>query len=244
MPARREWRRWRVLGAAILVAGTAAACTTPALEEGPVSSISPTLLGASPTDPLAPAVRAMVDDLIEHVQATRDDLAELGNREPLDEMRAAAATAARRLSADDRFGSGAEPAGRPLLPGPVSTREEVVDYNDLLTDALTAAREVGGDRLLGVLSDPIAGDLGAWQRDPEGVYDAVESKIADADRQDIDEMPATIATLDGQALRALAWAELAARAGSPDEALTLVQRAIAHLDIVIDSLEPLADPEA
>jgi hypothetical protein len=228
--------------AAVLV--IASGCTTPSFEAGPVSSASPTLLGASPTDPLAPVVRGVIDALVEHVRSTRDGLAELATNASLDEVRDAAATASRRLTADERFGTGAEPDERPLLPGPVSSREEVVDYNDLFTDALTAAREVGGDRLLGVLSDPIAGDLGAWQRDPDGVYETVEGTITDAEGQDLAGMATTVAALDGQALRALAWAELATKAGAAEAALTLARRAVAHLDIVLGSLESLADPGA
>jgi hypothetical protein len=57
-------------------------------------------------------------------------------------------------------------------------------------------------------------------------------------------MATTVAALDGQALRALAWTELAAAADTAEAALTLAGRVVAHLDIVIGSLESLADPPA
>ncbi|MDX1511324.1 MAG: hypothetical protein R3249_08255 [Nitriliruptorales bacterium] len=207
--------------------------------EGPEPTTSPSLLGASPADPAAPAVVESVGELRQHVDQTIAALADVA-ADDLSQQRAVAARASRALTANDAFGIGAEPHGRPLLPGPATDREEVIDWNDLLTDALRAGREVGGDQLLAVLSDPIAGDLGAWQRDPAGVYEAVQQVIHQA-TPDLEETEDLVATLDGQALRALAWTELASDAGSVEEAAALIERAIAHLSIVADALRALAD---
>lgn len=166
-------------------------------------------------------------------------LAELPSND-VEALRAAAAEASRALTAHDAFGFEAPAHARPLLPGPAVARDEVIDWNDLFTDALRAGREVGGDGLLAVLSDPVAGDLGAWQRDPAGVYD----EVTDVINQATDDLAATeglVATLDGQALRALAWTELGGAARTAAQAVAFIERAIAHLVIIEDALKGLAE---
>ena len=228
---------WRAALLVAIVIG--AACETPSLVEGPAPVASPSLLGASPLDPAAPAVVESVTELRLHVAETISALSAADDSD-LDGQRRAAASASRALTANDAFGAGADAHARPLLPGPAVDREEVIDWNDLLTDALRAGREVGGDQLLAVLSDPIAGDLGAWQRDPAGVYEAVEDVVREASG-DLAQTEQLVATLDGQALRALAWTELASDASSSEEAAALIERAIAHLSIVADALQALAN---
>ena len=222
------------------VALLGASCQIPSFEEGPQPTTSPSRLGASPVDPAAPAVVETVEELRRHVQGVIDALAAAIDSADVGEQRAAAAAGSRALTADEAFGVGAEPVPRPFLPGPAVAREEVIDWNDLFTDALRAGREVGGDRLLAVLSDPIAGDLGAWQRDPAGVYDAVAEVLDDAttDLEATEQLVA--ARLDGQALRALAWTELASTASSNVQATALLERAIAHLSIIREALDTVA----
>jgi hypothetical protein len=81
------------------------------------------------------------------------------------------------------------------------------------TPALSAARQAGGslgDQVVGVLRDPVAGDLGTWERDPPGMIAQAEA-VADPDTP-LEELDDAVLVLGGDALRALTWALLAAEA--------------------------------
>lgn len=124
----------------------------------------------------------------------------------------------------------------PLLPGPDSSREETVAYGDLLTGLLAAARSVGGagEPVQRLLADPLAGDLGAWQRGPG---DQLAQVAAAADAPDLDAAEPAVLALQGEALRALAWTLLGVR--EPTLAPGAAGRALAHLAVVEVALDDL-----
>lgn len=124
----------------------------------------------------------------------------------------------------------------PLLPGPEASREETVAYGDLLTTLLGAARSAGsvGEPVQRLLADPLAGDLGAWQRAPGDQL----AQVADAaDAADLDAAGPAVLALEGEALRALAWTLLGVR--DADLAAGAAERALAHLAVVEAALDDL-----
>lgn len=167
--------------------------------------------------------------------------------------RAAAEATVHALTADPRLATDLDgdgttvPAPTPLLPGPDASRTETVDYGDALSSAIPAARVTGdrGAALLAVLQDPIAGDLGVWQRDPAGPLDAAREAATAAAAQlgagDAEAADRTVAALDGDALRALAWA-LVAASEPLDRTTTQAagDRAAAHLAVCTTALAVLA----
>lgn len=184
---------------------------------------------ASP-DPAEEHLVAQVKDLRETVVTARALLEEAAGGEDGAEAAVAALTADERLTETSTDVA-------PLFPGPLSSREETIDYGDALTRTLTAARESGGElgvRISQVLSDPIAGDLGIWARDAEGLLDAVDEA---ARSSSVAEAEAAVLALPGEGTRALAYALLAARAEGDADRRAYAERAIAHLDIVLRAID-------
>lgn len=185
------------------------------------------------------------DDLVVQVRALRETIVAamvlLADARAGDDAAADAAVGA--LTADERLTTTSagvappSPGVAPLFPGPRTSREETIDYGDTLTRTLTAARGAGGplgERISQVLSDPIAGDLGIWQRDAEGLLDAVD---AAARSTTVEEAEAAVLDLPGEGTRALAYALLAARAEDAGARRAYAERASAHLDIVLRAID-------
>lgn len=218
---------------AFAVAVTACSADGPADDR---TESSPTPQGAPSPDPRADALVGEVRDLRETVATARQLLIEAADGDP-----GAATDAVAALTADDRIADGSVDVA-PLFPGPLSSREETIDYGDALTRTLTAARESGGElgvRISQVLSDPIAGDLGIWQRDAEGLLDAVDEA---ARSSSVAEAEVAVLELPGEGTRALAYALLAARAEDDADVRAYAERAIAHLDVVLRAIDDaLAD---
>jgi len=196
---------------------------------------SPTPTAASPE---RAALAAGVAQLRATVAATREALeaAQGGDTDAL-------ATALGLLVAEPTgvVGEGVEVANPgedtpPLLPGPDSSREETVAYGDLLTTLLGASRSAGGagEPVQRLLADPLAGDLGAWQRAPG---DQLALVVDAADAPDLDAAEPDVLALQGEALRALAWTVM----GAQDATLApeAAGRALAHLTVVEVALDDL-----
>lgn len=222
----------RRLTVTVLVACSLAvtACSTDA-PSGEQAQSSPVPQGTASPDPREDTLVVEVRSLRQTVATARDLLedAAAGDDE-------AAADAVAALTADDRLTDGSTDVA-PLFPGPLSSRAETIDYGDALTRTLTAARESGsglGVRISQVLADPVAGDLGIWQRDAEGMLAAVEdaasaTSVAEAEEQ--------VLELPGEGTRALAFAVLASRAGTAVDVAAYAERAIAHLDVVLRAVD-------
>lgn len=125
----------------------------------------------------------------------------------------------------------------PILPGPLTSREESFEYGDLLTLMLGAARGAGsvGEPALRFLADPLAGDLGAWQRAPDDQLDAI-ARAGTAPDLAATEM--AVLDLAGEAPRALAWVVHGLTV--PADAEDAAGRALAHLAIIELTLDQLA----
>ena len=140
---------------------------------------------------------------------------------------------------EDGESSTAAPSGDgpvAILPGPLTSREESIQYGDLLTRTLAAARGAGsaGEPALRFLADPLAGDLGAWQRAPADQLDAI-ARAGTA--PDLAATESAILDLDGEAPRALAWVVHGLTV--PADAEDAAGRALAHLAIIDLALDQL-----
>ncbi len=128
-----------------------------------------------------------------------------------------------------------------LLPSQTLDRSESAASPDLLSATMTLASDVGGDigrDIAGVLRDPIAGDLGAWQRDPAGMVALAER--AATSTTDLTTLETTIRELEGEGTRALAWtfvAEEAVAANDLELARGAAERALAHVQIMLLAVE-------
>lgn len=228
-------RRIPLLLLATLLAGTTA-CSDDGPAATPTSTPTVQTPGGSSPDPLEDELLARVRDLRQTVVTARDLLAGATTVDGEEAEEAVAAlTAADHLT--DRSAGVA-----PLFPGPLTSRQETIDYGDTLTSTLSAARAAGGPlgvRISQVLADPVAGDLGIWQRDPQGLLDAVDEA---ARATSVAEAEEAVMELPGEGTRALAFALLASRARTDADVRAYAERAIAHLDVVLRAVDDaLAD---
>lgn len=241
----------------VLVAG----CTgEPAPEPTPSPSLATSPLPAA--DPDREALEAMVAELRTTVTALRTEL-EAAAAGDVEALRGAAEllvadVGAVTTGAPDRSGGGsfsdstgtgpdgagasASPAAvdregpAPVLPGPLASRAESIQYGDLLTRTLAAARGAGarGESVLRFLADPLAGDLGSWQRSPADQLAAIARAGTAAD---LAATESAVLDLGGEAPRALAWVVHGLTV--PADASDAAGRALAHLAIIELSLEQL-----
>lgn len=227
--------------AALAVGLLASGCTLEeaAPDQAATTAATTPARGAEAPDPRAEALAPEVSALRASVGEARDALrtAMAGGADAAD----AAELAVALLTADDELAPARDdlPA-EPLFPGRATARGDGVDYGDSFTEALTVARAAGaaGGPLVDLLRDPLAGDLGAWQRGADGILDAVD----DAARAtgDLDAAEAAVAELPGEGTKALAWAVLADRADDQDDRAAFAERGLAHLDLIIAAIDELA----
>lgn len=234
-------RRPRVL-LAVALAVTVSACT---LEEATPTAVetttsAPTALGEDPPDPRVEALAEALTQLRESVRAAREALVAAG--EGGGDAAGAAETAVALLVADEPLAEGAAPRSpAPLFPGGSTSREETIDYGDAFTTTLTQARAAGpaGADVVALLRDPLAGDVGTWQRDGEGMLDLI--RTAARRTSDLDEAEARVAELPGEGAKALAWALLADSARDDELRAAFAERGVAHLDLVLAAIAELDD---
>lgn len=231
----------RVLLGALLVA----ACDLTAAPSGaPSPTATATALGSEPPDPHAAALGAALEDLRASVAAARDALLATTTSTGSD-GEDAAGLAVSLLVADGELAEDEDVLDpRPLFPGGETSRLETIDYGDAFTQALSAARAAGpaGAPVLDLLRDPVAGDIGVWQRDAAGMLDALETTARDLRSEDLPTAEAAVAELDGEGPKALVWAHLAADARSDEDRAAYAERGAAHLDVVLAAVDDaLAD---
>jgi hypothetical protein len=220
-----------------LVLALAWGCTEPLLEELPPepeageAAPAPVVTGDQDDELLG-----AIDTMLASIATISDELtAARGASEPA-AARSAAESALRALLDDG------EPGPLALLPSTEVDRTGASETRDVLTATLTAARDAGGPlgrATVEVLRDPLAGDLGAWERDPAGVVATVEAAITSSG--DLEVLEAAVLDLPGDATRALAWTLLATRAERSDELTAYAERALAHLGIVGSALGQLRE---
>lgn len=233
--------RHRALTAALALTLLLSACTTDG-EPEPTPTPSATVAVEDSLDPQVEVLGARVADLRATVAALRIALqsAAAGDRGALETARDL--LAAQQLVPDTSTESASEGTAAPddtlapLLPGPEISRTETVSYGDLLTRTLSAARGAGstGEPVARFLADPLAGDLGSWQRSPADLLELIESAGA---TPGLDAAQAGVLDLDGEAPRALAW--VLHGIDHPDDASEAAGRALAHLAVIEIALEQL-----
>lgn len=186
-------------------------------------------------------LRAQIERLGTVVTTAQQDLRAV---QDADTLGTAVASAQQALSAllDDTDLPASDTDG--LLPDRTTERGDATVPSDLLTETLTIAQDRGGvlgTRTAEVLRDPIAGDLGAWQRDAGGMVELARTTAASS--TDVATLERAILELVGEGSRALAWTFVAVDADDLQLAQAAAERASAHLDIIELALAEL-DPGA
>lgn len=230
-----------LLVATALSAASLAGCSLPTTATpAPATDPSEAPIGSSTPDPARASLAAEVADLRATITAARESFADALDATPAAAADAAEATlemlVAEVGATDADLGDGP----RPLFPAETLDRGEDGDAADQLTATLTVARDVGGtvgNTVVDLLRDPIAGDLGAWQRDAAGVLAAIDTTIASA--TSLEELELAIGELPGLGARAIAWARLTAEASSTDEATAYAERGVANLEVMEMTLDRL-----
>ncbi|MFP4149434.1 MAG: 50S ribosomal protein L11 methyltransferase, partial [Nitriliruptoraceae bacterium] len=205
----RAAARGTLLAAGVLLA---AACTSPGVP-GDVPSEPPppeqtTTSAPSPEEEELLAELAATQELLEQLDA---ELVAAAEASGADELGAAIARADALLVSDPDAGT------RALFPSETLERAERAEVPAQLTELLARAREVGGSLGRSVvenLRDPIAGDLGAWERDAAGVVASARDATAGVSEES-DALERVLA-LDGEGPRAIAWLTLAGRTEAED----------------------------
>jgi hypothetical protein len=220
-----------------LFAVLAAGCTEPDVTpedgtaEGDASRPAPTFTEEDAD------LRAQIERLEALVTAAQEGLADTQEADALPAAVGGAEQALRALLAD---GETSPSDGDGLLPARTVDRSGSTVPSDLLTETLTLAQDRGGvlgTRTAEVLRDPIAGDLGAWQRDAGGMVDLARTTAASS--TDIAVLEPAILELVGEGTRALAWTFVAVDADDLDLAQAAAERASAHLDVIEVALDEL-----
>jgi hypothetical protein len=224
-----------VLAGGLVALGTAA-CAEPALPDVAQGEGADRPVEAQAPDPAREALVAQLGDLRTTVAAARDDLAVA--LEPADAASARRAGGAAVAALLEGEGDADAPS---LFPSTTTERGDL-GTEDVLTTTLTAARDAGGSlgrSALELLRDPVAGDLGTWQRDPSGVVATVRSTVASS--RTLETLERAVLELPGEGTRALAWALLTADARDTSSAAAFAERGLAHLDIILVALDDLLD---
>jgi hypothetical protein len=223
------------------------ACTEPELADEEDETTEET---AAPAPSATPApetelLREQFRVLEASLARARAHLRAAAEASDLAEAETAGEEAIAQLVADGTLAGGSPADGDPpaVLPAESVVRGDQRTYPDALTPALSAARQAGGtlgDQVVGVLRDPLAGDLATWERDPVGMIAQAEA-VADPDRA-LEELDAAVLDLDGDALRALAWALLVTEADDLELAQAYGERGAVHLDLILEAMAQVIEP--
>jgi hypothetical protein len=239
---RRLWSLL-VLLALVGLAGLLAACAEPQLDEEDETDETDESVEPAPSAAPAPEeelLRAQLEVLVASVTLARDHLREAAEADALPDARRAGEAAVAQLVADGPLPDDQPPA---LLPAESVVRGDQRAHPDAVTPALSAARQAGGslgDRAVGVLRDPIAGDLGTWERDPAGMIAQAEAAADPA--TPLETLDDEVLELGGDALRALTWALLLGEADDLELAQAYGERGAVHLDLILEALAQVVPP--
>jgi len=230
---------FRTRAGLVVLAIVLGACAEPPMTGTPPPAPAEEEPRAEVSDPARDALLERVESLLVSVSGAREALARVADASDPATSTAAAQDALARLL-HDRGGDGT--VG--LFPAESSERERDDQGDDALTAISTLAREAGGSlgrEVVEVLRDPVAGDLGAWERDATGMLE--RSRAAVAGLEDVDDGIAAVGGLPGEGTRALAWTLLAAEHDDPDVVRAAAARASAHLAVVEVALGLLLERE-
>lgn len=210
------------------------ACADPVDDSPGQGEAAQNPLGSEKPDPARDALVTEVEALADLLSTAQDRLAAAAQADELPAAHAAADEVLELLIGDPAEGPAA------LFPVETPDRGAGSEREDQLTAVLTAAREAGGTAGGDVgeaLRDLVAGDLGSWQRDADGMVDLVEATATSAGS--LEAIEAEVFELPGEATRALAWTLLTERADDLDEARAYAERGAAHLDVAVTALTGL-----
>jgi len=233
-----------VLGALLL-----AACGVPLPGGPPPEPVEPPRTGAD-VNTLVPADEGTAALTVQLLRVS-DRAAEV--REVLDAVIAAATDPAAdpadpsafRILGEEAVGLLlGEPAGGTgpgLLPA-IQPDRGGTSTDDLLTELITFAGDVGGERsrlVLELIRDPLLGDLGAWQRDPVGVIALLRAIAAElvSVGTDPSTLDAAILEIPGELTRTLGYALVVSTTDDPRIARHAAERSSGHLGVVLVALE-------
>jgi hypothetical protein len=236
--------RWSIL--LVLVAGLATACgADDVADDEPAVEAAESPLGADTPDPARDHLVREVDQLRATVAGARERLAPALEADDAASARRAGREALELLVAPPGPDTGEADEVRPLFPAESLGRDEITDAPDQLTRTHTAARDVGGPlgrAVVELLRDPVAGDLGAWERDAAGVLVGVEAVTEGAGN--LEELEFAVTELEGLGTQAIAWAQLTAEAGDTEAARAYAERGLASLDTITVGIEMLEEDGA
>lgn len=221
--------RGRLLALAVVVA--LGACAEPLDERPPEGRAARNPLGSEAPDPARQTLLHELEQLEGLLATARDHLEVAAAAESTGGVRDGVGPAVELLAGDPPDGTAA------LFPVEQGERGDSGDREVRLTSVLTVSREAGGTlgrEVRELLRELVAGDLGAWQRDPEGMMARVEDATAGAGS--LEEAEVAVFELSGEATRALAWALLAEQGSDPATATEYARRAATHLDIAVAAI--------
>jgi hypothetical protein len=228
----RRTRRHRGLLAIGVVLVTVAACTEPDLaDSAPPPTETDDVLSEPALNPARDELLEVLETLTATVTAAQAELDTAAGSDN-DAAARAAAEAALALLLDDPERLSTDDLA--LFPARATERGDPAERDDLLSVSLTAAREAGGPlgrATVEVLREPVAGDLGSWERDAEGVVASAAAAVQGA--RDVDAIADQVLMLPADGLRALAWTFLATETRDADVTRAAAGRASAHLAVVL-----------
>lgn len=210
-----------------IVAATAlfsAGCAEPQIPQSDTTPSDNAAEALDETDQFGDALSDAITDLTGTLTAINTVLAT--NATDVESLKAAADTALDLLLFNN-------PAVFPATPGD-SERDGSGD--DLLTVVLTAARQKGGlnaDMVTSALRDTLAGDLGAWERDPESMRTLALTAFGPTPELTTQRA----AQLQADGMRAIAWLAFARTQQSVPVIREALANAQTHLDIVSFSVQ-------
>jgi hypothetical protein len=237
---RHPWIPWPVVAgvAAVSLVGCAEPELPPNLEPEPQATEDP-IEDTSDEDEL----RDHLVDLETALGQVRDALSSAREASSLAGAHASVEQALAVLLVDPETAEGAavgdHGAPPPLLPSETVERTGSA-APDLLSSTLTIAQDAGGTlgrRTVDVLSDEIAGDMGAWQRDPHGMVELARQVATSS--TDLGTLEAAVLELSGEGTRALAWSLVAQEADDLDLAQDAAERALAHVELILLAVEDI-----
>jgi hypothetical protein len=245
-----SWSRWRGTGGhrrrggavvpCVLLGSLLVACAEPAIPDPVPAGDGEEPIEAEVLDPVADELAVAVEELRATVEAARAELRAAAGADDVATASAAAGRARALLLDDDAQLEDL----RPLFPAVTTQRGTPESQDDALSATLTLARDAGGDTgraTVEVLRDPVAGDLGAWERDAEGVVARARAATSTSGSlaDQVEELGAEVQLLEGDGVRALAWTLAAAEAASLEDVQVAAERAGAHLGVVAIALDLL-----
>lgn len=215
------------LGSALLVAVAlaAAACAEPQLDEPAQPQGEPEPLGSEGPDPAREELVTQLEAFAAAVEEVRAPLRAAIDADDATRVRMAAEDALEAFVADADDTT--------VFPSQPGESERMAGGDDLLRTTLAQARtaggELGGDAVE-ILRDPIAGDLGAWERSPQEMLEATVAAVEDVD--DLDAATDAVLDLAGEGPRAIAWLALARDTSDDQLAVEAATQADGHLEVI------------